>query len=346
MRAHLSLDPSPTRGGKAAFPPSRAGKGARGVGPAVLVYTAVALCAVAVCTCVAGAISHTATPRFFFAGDGHLALQHGHFATTLDVRYRRADGTYDPEALAQINHFFRSRVDGREARIPLRLVELLAYVQNRYHPRQMILLSGFRSLEFNSELRDAGQVVALASLHTQAMAADVTFTGIDMQRLWRQLRELHAGGVGYYRKSKFLHIDTGPPRFWEETTSRVSENLSAGNARVFVRTDFDRYDSIEGAVCSLHSVTAFPLLVSPHATLARPSGTTAITLQPVSDGIAQREGCFAIAAPAQAYEFRVVTAAPVAGSETARARILLATCEPRVGKTPAEIESNLIEVRD
>lgn len=310
-------------------------------------YTAVVLCALALWAFVAGAVSYAVPPRFFFAGDGHLVLGHGHFATTLDVRYRRADGTYDAAALAQINHFFRSRTDGREARIPLRLVELLAYVQNHYHPRQMILLSGFRSLEFNSELRDAGagQAVALASLHTQAMAADVTFTGIDMKGLWRQLRELHAGGVGYYRKSKFLHIDTGPPRFWEETTSRVSENLSADNARVFVRTDFDRYEGIEGAVCSLHSVTAFPLLISPHAKLAQPSGVAAITLQPVSDGIALRDGCFAIATPAQAYEFRVVTVPPATASEPVRARILLATCEPRVGKTPPEIESNPIEVR-
>jgi len=292
----------------------------------------------------ADAAAPSPIPRFFFAGNGRLVLRHGHFDSTLDVRYRRADGSYDPAALARINHFFRSRTDGREARVSLRLIELLAYVQSQYRPRQMILLSGFRSVELNSELRDAGQAVALASLHTQAMAADVMFTGIDMKRLWRQLRELHTGGVGYYRKSKFVHLDTGPPRFWEETTSRVSENLAADNARVFARTDFDRYERLEGAVCSLHSVTAFPLLIAPHAKLAQPSGTTDVALQPVSDGIAVQEGCFAIRTPAQAYEFRVMGAA-AAPSEAARAHIVLASCEPRVGKTPAEIESNPIEVR-
>ncbi len=304
-------------------------------------------CVVAACIAVllsasVAAAARQATPRFFFAGNGRLVLRHGHFDSTLDVRYRRADGTYDPAALAQINHFFRSRVDGREAVIPLRLVELLAYVQDRYHPRQMILLSGFRSADFNADLRAAGQAVALASLHTQAMAADVTFTGIDMRRLWGQLRELHAGGAGYYRTGKFLHIDTGPPRFWEETTSRVSENLSADNARIFARTDFDRYDRIDGALCSLHSVTAFPVLIASHAQLVEAGDTTTVSLQPASTEIELRDGCFAVTAPAQTYEFRVVSAP---ASNSGRGRILLSTCGPRVGKTPVEIESNPIEIR-
>jgi uncharacterized protein YcbK (DUF882 family) len=287
-------------------------------------------------------------PRFFFAGDGHLVLQHAHFNTTLDTRYRHADGSYDPAALAQIRHFFRSREDGREADISLRLIELLAYIQGRYHPRQMILLSGFRSPEFNADLRSAGQQVAQASLHTQGLAADVTFTGIDLVRLWRQLRELHTGGAGYYRKGHFLHIDTGPPRFWEETTSRVSENLAADNARVFLRTDFDRYTQMEGAILSLHSVTAFPLLISPHPTVVGPAGSATMTIQPVNGTApAQGNGCFAITTPQDAYQFRVVTAGSAAQAlkttPNARSHVVMSTCEPRIGKTASEIESNPIE---
>ena len=120
-------------------------------------------------------------PRFFFAGNGHLKLSHAHFGTTLDVRYRRADGSYDPDALRQIQHFFRSREDGREGAISLRLIELLAYVQDHFHPRQMTLLSGYRSPEFNEDLRAAGGQAAQTSLHTQGLAADVTLTGVDLR---------------------------------------------------------------------------------------------------------------------------------------------------------------------
>jgi uncharacterized protein YcbK (DUF882 family) len=286
-------------------------------------------------------------PRFFLSGSGRLVLRHGHFDTTLDVRYRHADGTYDADALTQIGHFFRSREDGREASVDLRLIELLAYIHDHYHPRQMILTSGFRSPEFNADLRSAGGGVARASLHTEAMAADVMFAGLDMRRLWQQLRVLHSGGVGYYRSGKFIHIDTGPPRFWEETTSRVGEDLSAGNARVFTRTDFDRYPHVDGATLRLHSVTAFPILIAAEATVVGGAGGTAIAIQPTDNSIAPQDGCFAIAAPATTYEFRVTRAAAdasPAAAAGARARIVLHTCAPRVDKTPAEIESNPIEI--
>ena len=284
-----------------------------------------------------------AAPRFFFAGNGRLRLSHAHFGTTLDLRYRRADGSYDPDGLRQIQHFFRSREDGREGAISLRLIELLAYVEDHFHPRQMTLLSAYRSPEFNDDLRAAGGQAAQTSLHTQGLAADVTMTGVDLRRLWRQLRELRTGGAGYYRKSNFLHLDTGPPRFWEETTSRVRENLSAGNGRVFVRTDFDRYPTLDGAVLSLHSVTAFPLLVAARAQVSSPDGGSTITLEPVAGGIERRDDCLAITAPADAYQLRVIGAVPAAKSAE-RSHIVLATCEPRIERTPMEVESNPIEI--
>jgi len=283
----------------------------------------------------------SAQPRFFFPGNGHIILGHAHFNATLDVRYRRADGTYDDAALGQIRHFFRSREDGREAPIALRLIELLAYIENQYRPRQMILLSGYRSPEFNTDLRAAGQQVAQASLHTEGLAADVTFTGLDMARLWRHLRELRSGGAGYYRKGKFLHIDTGRPRFWEETTSRVSENLAAGNARVFLRTDFDRYHGLAGAILSLHSVTAFPVRIARQARLIGTGRSAPITIDPMNGAIERTDDCLVIAAPADAYQFRVTAASGVGAT---RAHVVITTCEPRIEKTAPEIESNEIEM--
>jgi uncharacterized protein YcbK (DUF882 family) len=295
---------------------------------------------------VAAARTPAEPPRFFFEGSGRLVLRHGHFDTTLNVRYRHADGTYDPDALAQIRHFFRSREDGREASISLRLIELLAYIQDHYHPRQMILLSGFRSPQFNADLRNAGGQVAQASLHTEGLAADIAFTGIDLRRLWQQLRGLHAGGAGYYRSGKFIHVDTGPPRFWEETTSRVSENLAADNARIFLRTDYDRYGHMAGAILSLHSITAFPVRIAAAAAVIGSDGGSALTVEPLDgDAVESSSGCFAITRPLPAYQFRVIRAANTAGDERdARSHVVLSTCEPRIGKTAAAFESNPIEL--
>jgi len=285
--------------------------------------------------------SSAPAPRFFFAGNGRLRLAHAHFAETLDVRYRRADGTYDPAALARIEHFFRSREDGRAGPVSLRLVELLGYIEDHFHPKQMTLLSGYRSPEFNADLRAAGQKAAQASLHTEGLAADIVFSGVDQRRLWLQLRELQSGGAGYYKTGHFIHVDTGRPRFWEETTSRVDENLAAGNARVFARTDFDRYTDLGGGIVSLHSVTVYPLLVAPTATLVGTNGTTSVQLAP-GDGTVARDGCIALDGPAADHQLKVVGVG--AAAPRGRGHLELTTCEPRIERTPPEIDTNPVEI--
>jgi uncharacterized protein YcbK (DUF882 family) len=287
-----------------------------------------------------------ATPsRFFFSGDGRLRMTHAHFKTTIDVRYRRPDGTYDARALAALRHFFRSREDGREGEVSLRLIELLDYVEDRYRPKTLTLASGYRSPAFNENLRSAGAAAARASLHTQGLAADVSLGGVKLKPVWIDLRERRAGGAGYYRSGNFLHLDTGPPRFWEETTSRVSEDLSADNARIFLRTDFDRYDRLDGALLDVHSITAFPLRLAPQARVTDDTSTELVTIQAVEGAAASEDGCLTIAAPADAYRFRVAGSGSTrAASNGNRHTVVLSTCEPRVGKTPAEIVSNPIAI--
>src|SRR5207253_8748681 len=79
--------------------------------------------------------------------------------------------------------------------------------------------------------------------------------------LWMKVRALDCCGAGYYAKEGFLHIDVGQPRFWEPSTSRVEENLSAGHARLFGRTEFDRYAKGEEIVVALHAMTVRPVRV-------------------------------------------------------------------------------------
>jgi len=275
---------------------------------------------------------------FFFSGNGHLTLHHTHLKERLDVRYRHADGSYDDKALRQIRRFFRSRGDGREGDMALRLIELLAFVQVRFQPRRMILMSGYRSPQHNDGIRAAGAQAAKASLHTEGLAADVKLVGVDLRDVWLQLRDLATGGAGYYRSDAFLHLDSGLPRFWEETTSRVSEDLSGGNARVFARTDFDRYDNLHGAEIKLHSVTAFPLRVGVVAEVVDGERTHVIKLAPGRGTIAAGD-CIEVPSYAAAYVLRVAESPSLL-----RGRVVLATCAPRQGRTPERIESNPIEV--
>jgi uncharacterized protein YcbK (DUF882 family) len=294
----------------------------------------VALCALSFPA--AGAEAVEPAGRFFFSGDGVIDLYNAHFDEHLTVRYRDADGHYDPAALARIEHFFRSRADGKSGPLSLRLIELVDFVQDRYRPLRLTLVSGYRSPELNQTLRSAGHRVAQASLHTEGLAADLQPDGVDLRRLWLDLRALAVGGVGLYQADGFLHVDTGAPRFWEPSTSGVEKNLSADNARLFARTDFDRYADLAGALVRLHAVTALPLRVDRRARI----GDRQLIIATVGEGIAADGDCLVIREPAERYEFKVATAL---SPPAQRLPIRLHTCAPRIGATPREILTNPVE---
>src|SRR5262249_60633393 len=95
--------------------------------------------------------------------------------------------------------------------------------------------------------------------HTEGIAADLAFPREQLEPLWLGIRDLDCCGAGYYPKEGFLHVDVGKPRYWEPSTSRVDENLSAGNARVFARTDYDRYVPGDMMLVPLSALTLPPV---------------------------------------------------------------------------------------
>jgi uncharacterized protein YcbK (DUF882 family) len=76
------------------------------------------------------------------------------------------------------------------------------------------IISGYRSPKTNARLRKTGSGVAKRSLHMQGRAVDVRLPGVELKHLRQAALKLHAGGVGYYPKSNFVHLDTGRARFW------------------------------------------------------------------------------------------------------------------------------------
>ena len=76
------------------------------------------------------------------------------------------------------------------------------------------VISGYRSPGTNARLRQRSKGVAKRSLHMRGMAVDVRLPGRELKDLMRTAKRLNAGGVGYYPKSNFIHVDTGRVRFW------------------------------------------------------------------------------------------------------------------------------------
>lgn len=301
-----------------------------------------------------------ATPRqrFFLHGDGVLHIENAHTHEKVVVRFRNPDGTYSDAALAKIDALFRSRGDDAQTRVSLRLLETIDYLEDSEKPQPLLLVSGYRSEGYNDALIAKGGQAARTSMHSEGLAADLHFGGVDQRALWDRLRALECCGAGYYKTNGFVHVDTGKPRFWEESTSKVKENLSKGNARVIARTDYDRYGDLVGAEATLHAITVHPLKVSRRAKLvAGDDGRelAALDLAATRGGASDGDCIVVDGNSAGAREhLRVVSveplgagtadAAPRPGEDVAiRARIALTTCEPRLEATPERIETNPVE---
>jgi uncharacterized protein YcbK (DUF882 family) len=268
-----------------------------------------------------------AEPRFFLSGTGTLAIENAHTGERVTVRYRRPDDTYDPAALDRLANLFRSRGDGAVHAPVLRLVEVLSHVQHLAGADHLVLFSGYRSPDYNKTLKGA----ASASMHTEGLAADIGLAKakLPLETVWKRVRALDCCGAGFYGKDSYMHIDVGRPRFWTATTTRVDENLAAGNARLFARTEYDRYAPGERVVVSVHSLTLPPVRVARAASL----GGTPITL----DG-----------GPGDCLELKATGATLALASAPAhpdRARLTLTTCEPRPERTPETIDTNPIAVQ-
>ena len=76
------------------------------------------------------------------------------------------------------------------------------------------VISGYRSPSTIWMLCERSRGVARNSFHIQAMALDVRLPGGRVSDLYSAARSLGAGGVGYYPRSNFVHIDSGPVRYW------------------------------------------------------------------------------------------------------------------------------------
>jgi uncharacterized protein YcbK (DUF882 family) len=143
-----------------------------------------------------------------------LSFVHTHTGESLSVVYYQ-DGAYQPASLERINHLLRDFRTQEIHSIDLRTLDILFEVQvlaDRDEPFQVI--SGYRSPTTNAALRRSSTGVAEHSLHVQGRAIDVRLGGVATRRLRDLALQLGKGGVGFYPRSDFVHLDSGPFRFW------------------------------------------------------------------------------------------------------------------------------------
>jgi uncharacterized protein YcbK (DUF882 family) len=144
-----------------------------------------------------------------------IALNNLHTGEALDIEYFR-DGLYLPDALARIEILLRDFRNGEKHAIDPVLIDYLHEVAraSRVEP-EFAVISGYRSPETNELLRRGSSGVAAHSMHLEGRAVDVRLAGVDCADLAACARSLARGGVGYYRASDFVHLDTGAFRTWQ-----------------------------------------------------------------------------------------------------------------------------------
>ena len=161
--------------------------------------------------CVAGE-----APALILKKDTDRTLSFHNLHTNEDLKCCYwSDGSYDHAALEDIAFVLRDHRADEVKAIDKELLDLLTLVRRQFDTREPYhVISGYRSPQTNAKLRAKGNGVAKKSLHMQGKAIDVRLPGVALADLRQVGLDLKVGGVGYYPRSNFVHLDVGRPRFW------------------------------------------------------------------------------------------------------------------------------------
>lgn len=147
-------------------------------------------------------------------GSKILNLRNLHTDEKLKIAYWR-DGFYNRAALGKINYLLRDHRCGEEHSIDLSLLDLLYDLRGAVgSDAELEIISGYRAPETNASMAKASRGVAQKSYHTKGMAVDINLPGTTLSKLRKTALTLERGGVGFYPRSGFVHVDVGPVRHW------------------------------------------------------------------------------------------------------------------------------------
>ena len=162
----------------------------------------------------APAVPDEPPPALDLTSPRSLSLLNVNSTETLTVTYW-SDGAYHRDALDKLNQFLRDSQSGDQTEMdPLVFDVLWHTMQQTGYGGTVEVLSAFRSPEHNAWLASVSRGVARDSQHMNGNAMDVRFPGMSVSKIRQAARSLQMGGVGFYPRSGFVHLDTGPVRYW------------------------------------------------------------------------------------------------------------------------------------
>jgi uncharacterized protein YcbK (DUF882 family) len=143
-----------------------------------------------------------------------LLLENVHTGDRLKTTFW-ADGKYVRSSMHEVNWILRDHHSGDVHAMDPRLLDLLYDLKTKLRtPGPIQIISGYRSPSTNAMLASMTDGVARNSLHMQGMAVDIRVPDRQLRKVHKAAVSLEAGGVGYYPRSGFVHVDVGRIRYW------------------------------------------------------------------------------------------------------------------------------------
>ena len=157
-----------------------------------------------------------AAPTLAAVPERGLVIHHQHTGEWLRTVYF-ADGRYLPGSLQDVDRVLRDWRTDQITTIDPRVLDIVYALQQRLQlAGPLEVACGYRSPATNAMLRRRSRGVARNSLHIKGQAIDICFPAPALAAVRHAALQLAAGGVGYYPAAGFIHLDSGPPRQWQQ----------------------------------------------------------------------------------------------------------------------------------
>jgi uncharacterized protein YcbK (DUF882 family) len=133
------------------------------------------------------------------------------------VNIYNKDGSYNLEALADINQVLRCRRTDDVKTIDTQLLALLSHVYDHFGSKPLQIVSGYRNQRKQT------------SNHFKGRASDIRIAGVSSKKIEAYAETLDRGGmgIGIYPRSQFVHIDVrSPPSYRWTDYSPANSNAA------------------------------------------------------------------------------------------------------------------------
>lgn len=141
-----------------------------------------------------------------------LTLYNQHTGERFDGPYRDDRGPI-ASAMDELSHFLRDFHSGERIAYDPAVLDFLAAVMAAVGAERATILSAYRTVATNRMLARTTFGVADNSQHLYGRALDIRIDA-HLEDAMQAARAMRRGGVGWYPRSGFIHIDSGPVRNW------------------------------------------------------------------------------------------------------------------------------------